>query len=155
MMCLTGENQSTKVCSVNKFTKIHKHPFPRTNYMDVTNIESIRQWRIIWRSNIWGHTWKYYLPYLFLMEQKSFLFIFSSATPQKTVYSAIPDGSHLKTSSLCRLRRLLDSNPGLLFHNLVLLPLSHHCSQMSHHCSNNEPPLLPLLQGSTMIVPSI
>jgi hypothetical protein len=49
----------------------------------------------------------------------------------------------------CRLVRLLDSNPGLEFYNLVSLPMSHHCSQMSNHCSQwattapNEPPLLP------------
>jgi hypothetical protein len=42
---------------------------------------------------------------------------------------------------LCRLGRLLDSNPGLQLHNLVSLPMSHHCSHeppllpMSHHCS--------------------
>jgi hypothetical protein len=35
----------------------------------------------------------------------------------------------------CRLGRLLDSNPGLQFYNLVSLPMSHHCSQ--------QPPLLP------------
>jgi hypothetical protein len=29
----------------------------------------------------------------------------------------------------CRLGRLLDSNPGLQYHNLVSLPMSHHCSQ--------------------------
>jgi hypothetical protein len=34
------------------------------------------------------------------------------------------------------LRRLLDSNPGLLFHNLVSLPMSHHCSLKSHHWRN-------------------
>ncbi len=28
----------------------------------------------------------------------------------------------------CRLGRLLDSNPGLQFYNLVSLPMSHHCS---------------------------
>ncbi len=28
----------------------------------------------------------------------------------------------------CRLGRLLDSNPGLPFHYLVSLPMSHHCS---------------------------
>ncbi len=30
----------------------------------------------------------------------------------------------------CRLGRLLDSNPGLLFHNVASLPMSHHCSLM-------------------------
>ncbi len=28
----------------------------------------------------------------------------------------------------CRLGRLLDSNPGLQFYNLMSLPMSHHCS---------------------------
>ncbi len=48
----------------------------------------------------------------------------------------------------CRLGRLLDSNPGLQFYNLVSLPMSHYCS-LSHHCSRwattapYEPPLLP------------
>jgi hypothetical protein len=42
----------------------------------------------------------------------------------------------LRTAVHCRLGRLLDSNPGLQFYNLVSLP-------MSHHCSHNEPPLLP------------
>ncbi len=34
---------------------------------------------------------------------------------------------------LCRLGRLLDSNPGLQLHNLVSLPMSHHCSRGSMH----------------------
>ncbi len=39
-----------------------------------------------------------------------------------------------------RMGRLQDLNPGLQFHNLMSLPMSHHCSQwattapMSHHC---------------------
>ncbi len=40
------------------------------------------------------------------------------------------------------LGRLLDSNPGLLFHNLVLLPMRHHCSRRAT-TAPHEPPLLP------------
>ncbi len=36
----------------------------------------------------------------------------------------------------CRLGRLLDVNPEPQFHNLVSLPMSHHCSlPIDHHCS--------------------
>ncbi len=36
----------------------------------------------------------------------------------------------------CRLGRLLDSNAGLQLHNLVSLPMSHHCSQWAECYSN-------------------
>ncbi len=64
------------------------------------------------------------------MEQKSLLFIFSYATPQRTAYSEVPSqmAAHLRTAVHYRLGRLLDSNPGLQFYNLMLLPMSHHCS---------------------------
>ncbi len=42
-----------------------------------------------------------------------------------------------------RLGRLLDLNPWPQFHNLVLPPMSHHCSLISPHCSLNEPSLPP------------
>jgi hypothetical protein len=38
----------------------------------------------------------------------------------------------------CRLGRLLDSNSGLQFHNLVLLPMSYHCSLTSVHLGTWE-----------------
>jgi hypothetical protein len=51
--------------------------------------------------------------------------------------SAIPDGIPSKGLAVhCRLGRLLDSNPGLQFHNLVALPISTTAP-------TNEPPLLP------------
>ncbi len=64
------------------------------------------------------------------MEQKSLLFKFSSVAPQRTAYSKVSSQmeAHLRTAVHCRLRRLLDSNPGLQFYNLVSLPMSHHCS---------------------------
>jgi hypothetical protein len=62
--------------------------------------------------------------------------------PSEDSLSEVPSqmAAHLRTGS--RLGRLVDSNPGLPFYNLVSLPMSHHCSLMSHHCSLNEPPLL-------------
>ncbi len=65
------------------------------------------------------------------MEQKSLLIILSSAAPQRTAYSKVPSqmAAHLRTAVHRRLGRLLDSNPGLQFYNLVSLPMSHHCSQ--------------------------
>jgi hypothetical protein len=65
-----------------------------------------------------------------MVEQKSLLFIFSSAAPQRTANREVPSqmAAHLRTG------RLLDLNPGLQFHNLVSLPMSNHCSLMSNHC---------------------
>jgi hypothetical protein len=55
------------------------------------------------------------------------LFIFSSAAPQRTAYTEVPSqmAAHLRTAVHCRLGRLLDSNPGLQFYDLVSLPMSH------------------------------
>ncbi len=78
-------------------------------------------------------TFKQFFTSLFLVEQKSLLFIFSSATPQRTAYREVPSqmAAHLRTGSPLWLGRLLDSdlNPGLQFYNLVSQPMSHHCSQ--------------------------
>jgi hypothetical protein len=67
------------------------------------------------------------------VEQKSLLFIFSSAATQRTACGEVQSqmAAHLRTAVHCRLGRLLDSNPGLQFYNLVSLPMSHHCS-LSH-----------------------
>jgi hypothetical protein len=46
---------------------------------------------------------------LFLVEEKSLLFIFSSAATQRTAYSKVPSQMAVHH----RLGRLLDSNPGL------------------------------------------
>jgi hypothetical protein len=50
--------------------------------------------------------------------------------------------AHIRTAVHCRLGRLLDSNPGLQFYNLVSLPMSHHCSL--------KPPLLEKLTLSAV-----
>jgi hypothetical protein len=65
-----------------------------------------------------------------LVEQNSLLYIFSSDASQRTANSEVPSqmAAHLRTAVYCRLGRLLYSNPGLQFHNLVSLPMSHHCS---------------------------
>jgi hypothetical protein len=58
------------------------------------------------------------------------LFKFSSAASQRTAHKEMPSqmAAHQRAAVHCRLGRLLDLNPGLQFHNLVLLPMSHHCS---------------------------
>jgi hypothetical protein len=104
-----------------------------------------RRW--LYRKRTQNKLLKKYFFFLscFLWNRSPFLYIFSSAAPQRTAYSEMPSqiASHLRTAVHCRLGRLLDLNPGLQFYNLVSLPMSTTAPIMSHHCSHNEPPLLP------------
>jgi hypothetical protein len=68
---------------------------------------------------------------LFFVEQKFLWFYILLCRPSEDSLqgSAIPDDSPSKDwQTTVALGRLLDLNPGLQYHNLVSLPMSHHCS---------------------------
>jgi hypothetical protein len=81
----------------------------------------------------------YFFPLLFSVEQKSLLFIFSSAAPQRTTYREVPSQmkAHLRTGSPLRAGEIAGFEPETAV------------SQSS--VATNEPPLLPNMHKCTEI----
>ncbi len=58
-----------------------------------------------------------------------FLYLFSSAAPQRAAYSEVPSqmAAHPRIGVHCRPGRFPDSNRGLQVYSLLSLPMSYHC----------------------------
>jgi hypothetical protein len=74
------------------------------------------------------------------MGQKSLLFRFSYATPQRTAYREVPSqkAAHLRTGGPLYAGEISGFEPRTAVSQsgvTVSLPMSHHCSLMRHHCS--------------------